>query len=221
MSRVSAVVVAAGEGRRFGGPKQFAALRGRAVLDWSLAAFQTNPYVDAIVLVLSNTTQGGKYAARYPKVSAVIRGGERRQESVANGVAGLKADSADIVLVHDGARPLVTQELIERVIEAARRTGAAVPGIPLEDTIKETADNRVVRTLERTRLFRIQTPQGFAYGLLKRALDRALTEGAAGTDESMLVERLGEAVAVVAGDPRNIKITSPLDLAMAEVFLGH
>jgi 2-C-methyl-D-erythritol 4-phosphate cytidylyltransferase len=221
MSRVWAVVVAAGEGRRFGGPKQFAALRGRPVLDWSLAAFESNPHVDAVVLVLVHPGEGGKYAARYAKIEAVVRGGERRQDSVACGVAALKGQGDDIVLVHDGARPLVTQELIERVIDAARETGAAVPAVPLEDTVKEAEKGRVVRTLERGRLFRAQTPQGFALGLLQRALAQARAEGADATDEAALVERLGLPVALVPGDPRNIKITSPLDLTMAEAFLGH
>jgi 2-C-methyl-D-erythritol 4-phosphate cytidylyltransferase len=221
MSRVFAVVVAAGEGRRFGGAKQFAALRGRPVLDWSLAAFETNPYIDAIVLVLAHPGEGGKYAARYPKISAVVRGGERRQDSVANGIEGLKGEDGDIVLVHDGARPLVTQELIERVVDAARETGAAVPAVRIDDTIKEAEKDRVVRTLDRSRLFRAQTPQGFTLGLLQRALERAKAEGAEGTDEASLVERLGLPVALVPGDPRNIKITSPLDLTMAEAFLGH
>jgi 2-C-methyl-D-erythritol 4-phosphate cytidylyltransferase len=221
MSRVFAVVVAAGEGRRFGGPKQFAALRGRPVLDWSLAAFEANPYVDAVVLVLAPPGKGEKYAARYPKIEAVVGGGARRQDSVANGVAGLKAVDEDIILVHDGARPLVTQDLIERVIDAARETGAAIPAVPLDDTIKEAEENRVLRTLDRSRLVRVQTPQGFAYGRLKRALDRAAAEGVVGTDEAALVERLGLPVAIVPGDPRNIKITSPLDLTMAEAFLGH
>jgi 2-C-methyl-D-erythritol 4-phosphate cytidylyltransferase len=140
---------------------------------------------------------------------------------VAKGVEGLKAESGDLVLVHDGARPLVTQDLIERIIDAARETGAAVPAIPLDDTIKEAEKDRVVRTLDRSRLFRIQTPQGFALGLLQRALERAQAEGAEGTDEASLVERLGLPVALVPGDPRNLKITSPLDLTMAEAFLGH
>jgi len=221
MNRVAAVVVAAGEGRRFGGSKLFAPLKGRPVLDWSLRAFETNPFIDAIVLVLSEAAGRVKYAAKFPKIAAVVRGGERRQDSVANGVAALQVGDDDIILVHDGARPLLTQELIERVIEGARRTGAAVPGLPPDDTIKEIEGGMVVRTIDRDRLVRIQTPQGFAAGLLRRALARAGAEGAAGTDEAALVERLGLPVTVVAGDPRNIKITSPLDLSVAEAFLGR
>ncbi|MDD8025241.1 MAG: 2-C-methyl-D-erythritol 4-phosphate cytidylyltransferase [Acidobacteriota bacterium] len=221
MARVGAVIVAAGEGRRFGGPKQFAPLRGRPVLDWSLAAFEANPRVDAIVLVMGEAARGAEAAARYPKIAAVVRGGERRQDSVANGVAALKPAPDDIVLIHDGARPLVTQDLIDRVLEAAVTAGAAVPGLPLEDTIKEIAAGRVVRTIDRDRLARIQTPQGFTAEILRRALEAAREAGISGTDEAALVERLGLRVAVVPGDPRNIKITSPLDLMMAEAGLGR
>jgi 2-C-methyl-D-erythritol 4-phosphate cytidylyltransferase len=221
MSRVGAVIVAAGEGRRFGGPKQFALLRGRAVLDWSLAAFEANPNVDAVVLVLGDEARGAKDASRYAKVTAVVRGGEMRQDSVANGVEALDPAEDDIVLVHDGARPLVTQDLIERVLEAARATGAAIPGLPLEDTIKEAEAGRVVRTVPRERLIRVQTPQGFSAGLLRRALDAAKTAGLAATDEAALLESLGLPVTIVPGDPRNLKITSPLDLTAAEAYLGR
>ncbi len=221
MSRVGAVIVAAGEGRRFGGPKQFALLRGRAVLDWSLAAFEANPNVDAVVLVLGDEARGAKDASRYAKVTAVVRGGETRQDSVANGVEALDPADDDIVLVHDGARPLVTQDLIERVLDAARATGAAIPGLPLEDTIKEAEAGRVVRTVPRERLVRVQTPQGFSAGLLRRALDAAKTAGLATTDEAALLESLGLPVTIVPGDPRNLKITSPLDLTAAEAYLGR
>lgn len=221
MNRVAAVVVAAGEGRRFGGPKLEASLKGRPVLDWSLRAFETHPSIDAIVLVLSEAAGSVPYAAKFPKITAVVRGGERRQDSAAHGVAALQVGDDDIILVHDGARPLLTQELIDRVIDGARRTGAAVPGLPPDDTIKEIEGEMVVRTIDRDRLVRIQTPQGFAAGLLRRALDRAGAEGAAGTDEAALVERLGLPVTVVPGDPRNIKITSPFDLSVAEAWLGR
>jgi len=221
MSRVAAVIVAAGEGRRFGGPKQFASLRGRPVLEWSLRAFENNPYVDAVVVVLADPAEGGRFTGFSAKVEAVVRGGERRQDSVANGVAALKAAGDDIILVHDGARPIVPQELIERVIDGARAEGAAVPALPIEDTVKEAAGGRVVRTVDRSRLVRVQTPQGFAFGLLRRALDAAAAEGFTGTDEAALVERLGHVVALVPGDARNVKITSPQDLVIAEAFLGR
>ncbi len=174
-----------------------------------------------MVLVLGDEARGAKDASRYAKVTAVVRGGEMRQDSVANGVEALDPADDDIVLVHDGARPLVTQDLIERVLEAARTTGAAIPGLPLEDTIKEAEAGRVVRTVPRERLVRVQTPQGFSAGLLRRALDAAKTAGLAATDEAALLESLGLPVTIVPGDPRNLKITSPLDLTAAEAYLGR
>jgi len=124
-------------------------------------------------------------------------------------------------IVMESQAPDRTQELIERVLDAALAEGAAVPGLPLEDTIKEAEAGRVVRTLDRRRLVRAQTPQAFRAGLLQRALEAARQAGQEGTDDAALVERLGVPVAVVPGDPRNIKITSPLDLQNAEAGLGR
>jgi 2-C-methyl-D-erythritol 4-phosphate cytidylyltransferase len=220
MSAVTAVVVAAGEGRRFGAPKQFVALSGKAVLDWSLRAFSAHPRIASIVLVLPDEERGASYRRAYPEIKAAVQGGPRRQDSVANGVRVIDGGPDDIVLVHDGARPLIDAELISRVIEEAERSGAAVPVIGLDDTVKEVADGRVIRTLDRSSLVRVQTPQGFGLALLRRALEAATASGFEGTDEASLVERLGERVAIVAGDARNIKITEPGDLAWAEITLN-
>jgi 2-C-methyl-D-erythritol 4-phosphate cytidylyltransferase len=219
MSSVTAVIVAAGEGRRFGAPKQFSALRGTAVLDWSLRAFASHPRISAIVLVLPDEERGASYRRAYPEISASVKGGPRRQDSVANGIQAIDGRPEDIVLVHDGARPLVDADLISRVIEEAERRGAAIPVIPVDDTIKETDGDVVVRTRDRSSLVRVQTPQGFSLGLLRRALDAAAAAGFEGTDEAALVERLGEKVFTVSGDARNIKITEPRDLAWAEACL--
>ena len=219
MSAVTAVVVAAGEGRRFGAPKQFVALGGKAVLDWSLRAFAAHPRITSIVLVLPDEERGASYLRAYPEIKSAVQGGPRRQDSVANGVRMIDGGPGDIVLVHDGARPLVDAELISRVIAEAERSGAAVPVIPVDDTVKEVADDLVVRTLDRASLVRVQTPQGFELGLLRRALAEAAAAGFEGTDEASLVERLGERVTTVAGDARNIKITEPRDLAWAEITL--
>jgi 2-C-methyl-D-erythritol 4-phosphate cytidylyltransferase len=218
MTGVAAVIVAAGSGRRFGAAKQFAPLRGRPLVEWSLAAFEAHPLVETIVLVLPDLSRKDVYRAGFPKVADVVRGGAERQDSVAVGVGRLDAARTEIVLVHDGARPFVSAALIDRVAAAAARTGAAVPVVPVEDTIKEVEADRVVRTCERGRLCRAQTPQGFSFGLLVRALTEARAAGVSGTDEAALVERLGAAVAVVEGDPRNIKITSLLDLRVAEAL---
>jgi 2-C-methyl-D-erythritol 4-phosphate cytidylyltransferase len=219
MTKVTAIIVAAGEGRRFGSAKQFALLRGQSVLDRSLAEYETHPEVDEIVIVLREQKGGSEYRKRYGKVTAVVRGGARRQDSVARGLAGVDCRPADIVLVHDGVRPLVGREVISRVIAKTKECGAAIPAVPVDDTIKETAGGTVVRTLERHGLQRVQTPQGFAREVLARALQKAREDGFYGTDEAALVERTGHPVAVVAGDPRNIKITSPADLKIAEALL--
>ena len=219
MNTVTALIVAAGEGRRFGGAKVFALLGGTTILERSLETFATHPSVDAVVLVLRNRRFADGYAGRFDKLVAVVEGGERRQDSVWNGFREIRAGEGDYVLVHDGARPFADRELIDRVLGEARRVGAAVPAVGIEDTVKEVREGRVVATPARSSLFRVQTPQGFAWPVLHRALSSAMAEGFYGTDESMLVERIGAPVGVVDGNPRNIKITTPLDMAIAEAFL--
>ncbi len=137
MRTVFAIIVAAGQGRRFGLAKQFAALKGRPILDWTLDAFENHPQVAEIVLVLPDEKDGARFIGRYPKISAVVRGGRRRQDSVRRGFARVRAGAGDVVLVHDGVRPLVSAAVISRVIREAARRGAAVPVVPVEDTIKE------------------------------------------------------------------------------------
>lgn len=219
MRRVSAIIVAAGEGRRFGSSKQFALLKGKPVLDWCLEKFEANKKVAEIILVLKDESLKGKYLGRYHKMTAVAKGGEKRQDSVFSGLQQLDPDKADIVLVHDGVRPLIDKQLINRVIAAAREKGAVVPAIPVEDTVKLVEKKAVRETLDRKKLFRIQTPQGFSYRILMKALDKARKEKFYGTDEASLVERAGKRVAIVAGDPRNIKITNREDLRIAEAWL--
>lgn len=219
MSGASAIIVAAGAGTRFGQPKQFAYLRAKPVLEWTLERFQSHPEVDAIALVLPDERDLKHYRLRYPKIVDSVRGGERRQDSVWQGFRLLAAMAPEIVLVHDGARPLVGADLVTRVIAAARAEGAAVPALPVEDTVKEVRDGRVAATVDRTLLYRAQTPQGFRYGVLEKAMDAARRDRFYGTDEAALVERLGLPVAVVPGDPRNIKITTPVDIPIAEALL--
>ncbi|MDH5466501.1 MAG: 2-C-methyl-D-erythritol 4-phosphate cytidylyltransferase [Candidatus Aminicenantes bacterium] len=218
MKRVSAIIVAAGEGQRFGSPKQFAPLGGKLVLDWCLEAFDAHAEVDEIILVVKDKAKGNEYLQRYGKVAAVVRGGKKRQDSVLSGFQQLDPAQAEVVLVHDGVRPFIRGALISRVIQATRERGAVIPVIPVEDTIKIVEGEEVKQTLEREKLFRVQTPQGFLYSTLKKALDKASEEGFYGTDEASLVERVGESVGVVQGDVRNIKVTTPEDLKMAEVF---
>ena len=220
MIRTAVLVVAAGAGKRFGEPKQFAYLRGKPVLEWTLETFDTHPGVDAIILVLPEEQSLKHYRMRYPKIIDSVPGGEKRQDSVWQGFRLLVArEIPEIVLVHDGARPLVRADLISRVIAVAGVDGAAVPVLPIEDTIKEAREGRVTGTVDRTFLARAQTPQGFRFEVLKKGLEAARRDRFYGTDEAALVERLGIPVTTVAGDPRNIKITTPIDMNIAEALL--
>jgi 2-C-methyl-D-erythritol 4-phosphate cytidylyltransferase len=216
---VAAIVVAAGAGKRFGQMKQFVYLKGKPVLEWTLEKFQAHEEVGSIVLVLPDEEDRKHYQMRYGKIIDVVRGGEKRQDSVWQGFRLLDQATTELVLVHDGARPLVDGRLVSRIIAETRASGAAVPVVPLEDTAKEVREGLVVRTLDRRGLFRVQTPQGFLFPVLQKALEAARRDRFYGTDEAMLVERVGLPVRAVEGDPRNIKITTPLDLKVAEALL--
>ncbi len=216
---VGAVVVAAGRSLRLGQDKLFVELAGRPVLAWSLAAFEACADVSSIALVVneSNDAAGRNLVAAcgFAKVRAVCLGGIRRQDSVLAGLLAL--GHRDWVAVHDGARPLVTPDLIARGLAAARRTGAAIPGVPLKDTVKVVSgDECVAETPERARLRGIQTPQVFCYDLLLEAYRRATTEV---TDDAALLEAFGHPVVVYPGEYDNLKITTADDLAIAEALV--
>jgi len=201
-----------------GSDKLFADLGGQPLLLRALQPFQESPLVDQIVLVLSaaNLERGRALAEEgIGKLSAAREGGPRRQDSVRLGLGAL--GPCEWVLVHDGARPLVNAELIERGLAAARGTGAAVPAVPLADTVKlATADGTVERTLDRSRLWAAQTPQVFRYDLLLRA-HREVTADV--TDDAAMLEALGLPVKLFEGSPANIKVTTPDDLRLAEALL--
>jgi 2-C-methyl-D-erythritol 4-phosphate cytidylyltransferase len=156
---------------------------------------------------------------------ALVEGGEHRQDSVANALASLLAAPDDIVLVHDAVRPFVDDEIIAGVVHEVEKHGAAIAGLPAVDTIKQverTADGAIITsTIPRERVVQAQTPQGFRYHLIKRAFDSATADGFTGTDEASLVERLGENVSVVMGSARNIKITTPADMELAEFLMSQ
>lgn len=219
MMRVTAIIVAAGEGRRFGFSKQFAPLREKPVLEWCLEKFEGHEQVNAIVLVLKRENLKENIFSQFGKIVSVTEGGEKRQDSVCRGFNQVDPERTEVVLVHDGVRPLVERDLISRIINAALKKGAAVPVIPIDDTIKFIEGKKVSKTVDRTHFFKAQTPQGFSYSVLKEALDNANETDFYGTDEASLVERIGKTVSVVQGDPRNIKITTPLDLRLAEALL--
>lgn len=219
-----AIIPAAGAGRRMGGDraKQFLELAGEPVAIHTLRRFDECPAVDAVIVavpaddVAMFLDLAGRAGLR--KIERVIPGGAERQESVARALASIRPESAGIVVVHDAVRPFVTSEQIAEVIAAAAIHGAAILAQPASDTVKEVWDGKVVRTLDRSRIALAQTPQAFAYGILRDAHARAANEGWTVTDDASLVEQAGGTVAVVAGSSRNIKITHPDDMALAELL---
>jgi 2-C-methyl-D-erythritol 4-phosphate cytidylyltransferase len=219
MNKVSAIIVAAGEGKRFGVAKQFALLKGKTILDWSLEKFEEHEAIDSIILVLGRDRPGDEYLTKYTKIAAIARGGEKRQDSVYSGLSCVDTQETEIILVHDGARPFVGKDLIGRIVDASREKGAAIPVVPLEDTIKRVEEHKVLWTEERRQLFKVQTPQGFSFSLLKEAFVHAMEDNFYGTDEAVLVERLGKDVFVVPGDQRNMKITTIEGLKIAEALI--
>lgn len=219
MKVVSAIIVAAGEGRRFGSAKQFALIKGKPVIDWSLERLEVHEKIAETILVVRDERGKDKYFDRYLKLKAVVKGGEKRQDSVIAGFNQINPEKTGIVLVHDGVRPLVGEDLISRIIEAAEKWGAAIPVLPIEDTVKLVEGKVISRTLDRSKLFRVQTPQGFFYSILNEALKKAIEDGFYGTDEAALVERIGGKVFAVKGDSLNIKITDKEDLRIAEALI--
>lgn len=208
--------------------KQFLTIGGVPVLVHCLRAFHQVPRV-AEVLVAVRAAEMEKVTTLIARFGLegkvrVVEGGENRQGSVANALATLRCADSDIVLVHDAVRPLIDPATIERTIDAVERHGAAIVGLPAVDTIKQverTADGAIVTsTVPRERVVHAQTPQGARFGLLKRAFEEARVDEFAGTDESSILERAGIEVWVVAGSARNLKITQPGDLELAEFYLA-
>jgi 2-C-methyl-D-erythritol 4-phosphate cytidylyltransferase len=214
-----AILVAAGRGERMGAdrPKAFLEIAGQALVLRAALAFDAAPSVARIVAVVPEpeVSLARRLLAPIRKLGAVVAGGERRQDSVLEGLRQAALGFDGIVLVHDAARPLVEVDLIESVAREAAATGAALPVLPVVDTLKRVRSGRVVETLDRQELGAAQTPQAFHYPLLVEACESARRAGLTLTDESMAVERLGHAVGVVPGSPRNRKITTPDDLAWA------
>jgi 2-C-methyl-D-erythritol 4-phosphate cytidylyltransferase len=216
---VGAIIVAAGRGERMGGiDKIFAPLGGTSVLERVAAVFDASPYIDHFVIVLNldNVARGRHILAgkNLSKLAKVIPGGLRRQDSVEVGLKALPA--CQWVVIHDGARPLVSEELIIKGLEAARESGAAVAAVPVVDTIKSADDDGYVNnTLDRSKLWAVQTPQVFHSDIIKKAYGNAIGDV---TDDAALVEALGTRVKLYMGAYDNIKLTTPADLALAEAL---
>jgi 2-C-methyl-D-erythritol 4-phosphate cytidylyltransferase len=241
--KVFAIIPAAGLGTRMasapsakgkkGAPsKQFTELAGAPILLHTLRRFAASPEVTEIWIALrpeeisqvrSRIEKEGKEI--HQKKIELVEGGEHRQQSVANALRAIRAVDDDIVLVHDAVRPFVTPEMIHEVIEAAKKYGAAIAGLPAVDTVKHverTAEGAIIKaTIPRASVVLAQTPQGFRYDVIKKGFDEATADGFTGTDEASLAERSGREVAVVMGSPKNIKITTPADMELAEFYLKH
>jgi len=216
-----AIIVAAGTASRMGGiDKITAPIGGEAMIVRTVRAFEECDAIREIVIVTRQDliVPIMDLCHRFQKLRAVVVGGESRQASVEKGLSAL-SEKVKLTAVHDGARPLVSWQVIDRTVRAANSYGAAAPGIPVKDTIKAVQGGIVKETPERRLLQAVQTPQVFDRDLLKAALNKAAQDGAEITDDCSAVERLGMSVRIVEGDERNIKVTTPLDLKIAELFL--
>ncbi len=226
--KVTALIPAAGRGRRMGAekPKAFLPLGDRPILVHTLQKFEDCPQVDEVLPLLppgEGMDWGGEILRRYDlkKVFRILPGGEERQDSVYRGLQALRG-KADWVIIHDGVRPFVSPELIQQVLSETRRWKAIVVALAASETLKEgSPENEVVRTVDRRRLWMIQTPQSFEYPLILRAHEEARRDGFLGTDDASLVERLGIPVKILRGSRFNFKITTPEDLVLAEALLKH
>ena len=222
----AAVVVAAGTGIRFGAPvgKFLVSLAGKPLLFYALRTLEESLRIEEIVVVVPPGMEGEAeekviHRFSFKKVCGVIAGGPTRGDSVWAGLS-LVSKGIRTVLIHDGARPLVPADLVDRVLDAADRLCAAVPGVESVDTLKRVEGDITVATLDRSRIRRVQTPQGFHLSLLWKAYEEAIQAGDIATDDSTLVERAGATVKVVPGSELNFKITTPEDLELAEAILA-
>ncbi len=221
LKRCGAVIVAAGSASRMGGTdKILADLGGEPVICRTVRAFDSCDAISEIVVVTSQDrlTQVSDLCAGFRKVTAVVVGGDSRPASVHLGLNAL-SKKVRLAAIHDGARPLASWQMIDRVVRAANAFGAAAPGVPVKDTVKEVNGGIVKSTPDRAQLRAVQTPQVFDFDLIRGALKKAILEEARITDDCSAVENMGMTVKIVEGDERNIKITTPMDLKIAQLLL--
>lgn len=220
-SKVSAIILSAGKGKRFEDPlpKQFHLLKGKPILEWSLEVFSNHELVDSIVLVIDNPPLWDGLKEKYSKLEKIVKGGEKRQDSVKKGLLALEDEC--IVLIHDAVRPLVSKELITRVIKGVKKFGYAIPVIEEIDSLKIVEDGKVVNSLMREKVFRVQTPQGFYLKDILYSHKIGEEKGIYATDDSELMERVGFRVRIVEGEITNLKVTTKLDLLIAEAILEN
>ena len=221
LKKCGAVIVAAGTASRMGGiDKVMAPLKGEPMIARTVRTFQECDAISEIVIVTREDLliPITNLCRDMSKVKAVVRGGKSRQESVGLGLNALSS-RVKLAAIQDGARPLITWEVIDRTVRAANSYGAAAPAVPVKDTIKVVEGRVVKNTPDRSTLFAVQTPQVFDFDLLRGALKKAKQDGAAVTDDCSAVELMGMSVKIVEGDERNIKVTTPMDLKIAEMLL--
>ena len=223
--KVSAIIPAAGLGTRMGGiKKSYMELAGKPILAYTLATFQRCPFIDSIVIVTakgdeSRCIQDVVKTYGLNKPFSVVAGGDTRQESVYNALRELSSNT-DIVVIHDAVRPLVTEDMIIQSIDGAKQYGSAIVAVPVKDTIKESDDDGfVTKTLDRRKLWAIQTPQTFKYDLIMKAHLYARDNNIQATDDAFLVEQIGQKVKLIMGSYENIKITTPEDIIIAKAIL--
>ena len=220
----SAVIVAAGSSSRMGLDKLLAEVGGVPVIVRCLETFQQAPGIAEVVVVTREdlVPEVARLCQEFQlsKVTKVIRGGENRTQSARLGTLECSRDTP-LIAIHDGARPFVTVQVIEDAVAQAAQNGAAAPAVPVKDTIKSAVDGMVEQTLERAKLYAVQTPQVFDASLIRAALQKALDDGVELTDDCAAVERLGMKVVLTAGDERNIKLTTPVDLLIGEALCGE
>ncbi len=222
---VSAVIVAAGSSKRMdnGVDKLSVMIEGRSLLAWTISRFEAVSDIDEIILVvrtesIESVREEVAGNEEFKKVNAVVAGGDQRQNSTENGL-NATAEDAEIVLIHDGARPLVRAEDIDWVIQSTKENGAALLAARCKDTVKEVMDSKIIKTLSRDTLWLAQTPQGFRKDIIVDALKSAKDDGYLGTDEASLVERMGVDVSIVEGRSNNIKVTYPEDVEHIRSYL--
>jgi len=224
-NKVTVIIVAAGMGKRMGvnKNKQYIVLGNKPVLAHTIEKFEKSPLVHEIILIIKSDEL--EYCKNniiktygFKKVKKIVPGGKERQDSVYNGIKAI--DEGNVVLVHDGARPFVSENIIEDSIKGSLKYNACVVGVPVKDTIKVVSeDNLILDTPNRKTLWQVQTPQAFKYEILKRAYDKAYEENFTGTDDASLVENLGYKVKMIMGNYENIKITTKEDLRFADSLL--
>ncbi|MBM3464222.1 MAG: 2-C-methyl-D-erythritol 4-phosphate cytidylyltransferase [Armatimonadetes bacterium] len=227
MTRVLALVLGAGRSRRMGDcvNKMLLTAGGRTVLEWSVAVFERCPLVARIYVTASaeDVSQYRSLLGAFSKVAAVIEGGAERQESVYRALRQMRAAESEnpLVAVHDGARPMLADATLVRLLHEAERAGGAILAVPAKETMKRVQDDIIVETVPRESLMAAQTPQVFSLDVLLEAHKRASEAGFVATDDAMLIERMGGVVRVVAGDYDNLKITTPEDLVALRAVHGR